>query len=329
MILQNVDRYRVIEAMNEGVRVILNYLGEPYSPAYVQGISGTAFHIAGICPCAPTCTPGIDPLELARLFGYQAEQFPLFDDTVKGDQPAPDELLYAMIDRVKESIRSGRPVLVWHAFTFAEWDVVAGFDDERKIFYGRGSYQGLDGYAEASWTRPRGCLDICPANGAIFIGEKTGEFNAEKAELVSLNNAVAHAQSQKNADKMGGSDWVFLEGFLAYQRWINDFKSPEKTRGSGDAYCYGVYRSTHRAAADYLKELAPRYPATQDILLAASSSFNAEADILDQAESLLGWNSPEGPDPERNRQASIILEQAFSHYQRGIESIEEALGRLT
>ena len=50
MILENVDRYRVIEAMVEGVRVILNYRGEPYSPAYFQGISGAAFHIAGICP---------------------------------------------------------------------------------------------------------------------------------------------------------------------------------------------------------------------------------------------------------------------------------------
>ena len=154
MILKNVDRYRIIEAMNEGVRVILNYRGEPYSPAYVQGISGAAFHIAGICPCAPTCTPGIEPIELTRLFGYQAEQLPLFNDTVKWDQPAPDELLYAMIERVKDDIRHNKPVLVWHAFTFAEWDVVAGFDDERKIFYGRGSYQGLDGYAEASWTRP-------------------------------------------------------------------------------------------------------------------------------------------------------------------------------
>ena len=75
--------------------------------------------------------------------------------------------------------------------------------------------------------------------------------------------------------------------------------------------------------------MAPRYSTAQDILLAASNSFNAEADILDQAESLLWWNSPEGPDPERNRQASIILEKAFSHYQRGIEAIDKALGRLT
>ncbi|MCJ7823146.1 MAG: hypothetical protein MUQ26_08755, partial [Armatimonadetes bacterium] len=55
VILENVDRYRVNEPLFEGVRVILSYRGEMYSPAYVQGISGAAFRIGGPCPCAPTC----------------------------------------------------------------------------------------------------------------------------------------------------------------------------------------------------------------------------------------------------------------------------------
>ena len=50
MILQCVDRYRVVEPLFEGIRVILSYRGENYSPAYVQGISGAAFRVAGICP---------------------------------------------------------------------------------------------------------------------------------------------------------------------------------------------------------------------------------------------------------------------------------------
>jgi hypothetical protein len=62
MILPSVEPYRVVEPMYEGIRMILNYRGETYSPAYVQGISGAAFHIGGICPCAPTCMEGIEPL---------------------------------------------------------------------------------------------------------------------------------------------------------------------------------------------------------------------------------------------------------------------------
>ena len=38
MILEGVDRYRVMEPMFEPVRVVLSYRGEAYSPAYVQGI---------------------------------------------------------------------------------------------------------------------------------------------------------------------------------------------------------------------------------------------------------------------------------------------------
>ena len=71
MILPNVEPYRIVEPMYEGIRVILSYRGEGYSPAYVQGISGAAFHVGGICPCAPTCTPGIEPLELVRKFGLE------------------------------------------------------------------------------------------------------------------------------------------------------------------------------------------------------------------------------------------------------------------
>ena len=34
--------------------LVLAQRGETYSPAYVQGIAGAAFRVAGPCPCAPT-----------------------------------------------------------------------------------------------------------------------------------------------------------------------------------------------------------------------------------------------------------------------------------
>ena len=247
MIIPEVDTYQVVEPMYEGIRVILSYRGESYSPAYVQGISGAAFHIGGICPCAPTCTEGIDPIELVRKFGYRAEAMPLFNETVRWDQRAPADLMDALIGRIQAEIRLNHPVLVWHAFTNAEWDVVAGYDEARKLFFGRGSYAGLDGYAEAPQTRPRDAIDICPAYGAIFIGEKTGPFDARTAEIASLNEAVAHAHSQKNVEKLGGSDWVFLQDFLAYERWVNDFRYPLKirTHRKSDIYSFDVIFEHH------------------------------------------------------------------------------------
>lgn len=73
-----IDRYRVVEPMYEGIRVILSYRGEPYSPAYIQGLSGAAFRVAGICPCAPTCSTAMDPRSLIRLLGYAFEECSLF-----------------------------------------------------------------------------------------------------------------------------------------------------------------------------------------------------------------------------------------------------------
>jgi hypothetical protein len=157
LILTGVDRYRVMEAMVEGLRIILNYRGETYSPAYIQGISGVAFNISGICPCAPTCSSFAGPQELAQLLGYQVEYRSLCADGVDLTIEVPKT-----VERIKKEIRDGRPALVWHAFTYAEWDVVCGFNDDLKLFYGRGSYFGLEDYAVADEGRTATCLDICP-----------------------------------------------------------------------------------------------------------------------------------------------------------------------
>jgi len=322
IVLDGVDRYRVIEPMFEGIRVILSHRGEKYSPAYIQGISGAAFRIAGICPCAPTCSFAMEPQDLIELLGYEVEYLPL-----SGEGIEPEKRVYELVKRVKDEIRAGRPVLVWHAFTNAEWDVVCGFDDEKQQFLGRGSYAGNEQeYAVADETRTAKCGHICDPLGVIIVGEKTGEFDERKAELVALREAVSHAHSRKNADKLGGDEWVFLEGFLAYDRWIDDFKNnPEKKRGSGDAYCYGIYKSTHQAASEFLKEIAPKYPEATKHLELAAKHFAAEVDVLGQGADLLWWQSPEGPDLERNAKAAELLSKARENYASGVEEIEFAL----
>ena len=82
VVIDGVDRYRVIELMVEGVRIILTHRGEKYSPAYIQGISRVAFQVAGICPCAPTCGPAMGPEDLLKLLGYRYEHLPLSGDGI-------------------------------------------------------------------------------------------------------------------------------------------------------------------------------------------------------------------------------------------------------
>lgn len=79
VVLEGVDRFRVMEPVFECVRVVLSYLGESYSPAYIQGISGAAFRIAGICPCAPTCSTAMWTDALVDLLGYEMHHHKLTD----------------------------------------------------------------------------------------------------------------------------------------------------------------------------------------------------------------------------------------------------------
>jgi hypothetical protein len=116
-IIVGVDRYRVAEPLFEGCRVVFSHRGETYSPAYIQGISGAAFRIAGICPCAPTCNCAMEPQDLLELLGYEAEPLAIY-----GEGPDPDVHLYEVLARVKDEVRASRPVLFWNAFTNCEWD---------------------------------------------------------------------------------------------------------------------------------------------------------------------------------------------------------------
>ena len=327
VILDGVDRYRVTDAMFESVRVVLNFLSESYSPAYVQGIAGSAFRIGGICPCAPTSWHAMNVDDLLTLFGYEIETLKLYtegngvDPKMYAESQLPD-----VLSRVRAEIRENqRPVIVWNAFTTCEWDVVCGFDVEEKKLYGRGSYAGLeDDYAVADDTKPAGCTEICPTFGAILVGEKTGTFDARAAELAALREAVNHARMRKDAVNNEGG-WQFLHGIQCYERWISDFESPERKRTMGDAYCLGVYHSTHRAAAGFMRELAPKYPAATAYFEQAAAHFAAEADALDACMPLLWWNAPEGPDAERNAKVVPLLRQAKDAYAHGIDEIERAI----
>jgi hypothetical protein len=324
VIIEGVDRYRVMEPLFEGIRIIMAYRGEKYSPAYIQGISGAAFRVAGICPCAPTCSLAMEPRDLVKLLGYEVEYVPLCGEGVD-----PRKEVGKVLERVKSEIHEGRPVLLWHAFTNAEWDVVCGFDEKKGVLMGRGSYKGLDEYAVEDETRTIKCQHICPALGAIFIGEKKGDLDARKAEIASLREAVHHARSEKNKEKLCGREWALLEGLMAYDRWISDYRDdPGKKRGPGDSYCLGVYRSAHRAASEYLKEIAPKYPAAAENLERAAGHFAAETDVLGRCEGLLGWSSPEGPDVERNKRVAPLLQQARDNYALGIQEIEKALAKI-
>ena len=332
VIIEGVDGYQYNDAMFEGVRIALTCRGEPFSAAYIQGITGMAFRIAGPCPCAPTCSAGMSPEELPELIGYEVELLPLGMMDRKLDRPVSD-----VVDRVKDEVRKGRPVPVWHAFTFAEWDLVCGFDDESEEFLGVCTYGGNAGeYKRAAQSRMQEAVDICPAYGAIIIGEKTGEFDAREAEVSAIEEAIRHAYAPRDPFLQHVTDrelpWRFREGLACYDCWAQKFRvKPDIVPdGPGDRYPMGVYSSTRGAAGPFLREIAPNYPEAQAELLRAAEHFDADAAALQTIrKEYLGWNVEwKAADPERAARVAELLSEARDAYAAGISALESALGRI-
>lgn len=329
VVLEGVDRYRVPEPLFEGVRIILSHRGESHSSAYIQGLSGAAFRLGGPCPCAPTCEYAMVPGDLLSLLGYESERVEFDGET------EPAHQLPRVLARIKEEIRAGRPVLVWNALTTAEFDVVCGFDEDKHELIGRGSYRGLEGYASANESRPAD-HKVAPVIGAILIGRKVRSFDARAAEIAALREALLHAH--------GASASIFPgmpAGLACYDVWIASYqnrgmlvraKSRDGAQDLGwvaaqsgdDFYPLTIWPGTRQAAADFLREIAPRYPEAATRLETAADHFAQESRALAACRDVLGDRS-EPPSADQSLRAAGHLRVARAMYQLGIEDIARAL----
>ena len=320
VILERVDRYRVVEPLFECVRVVLSFRGETYSPAYVQGISGAAFRIGGPCPCAPTCEWAMSTDKLIHLLGYEYERL-----GVPAEGPEREPAMQRMLARIKDEIRAGRPALLWHIFTACENDVVAGFDDGKHALYGRGSYAGLEAYAEANEMRPLEATEGCGGPHAILIGEKTGSFEARAAELAALKGAVLHARGASAARGFAGP-----VGLECYDQWIASYRAYSSKFGvlaansPTDGYVLSILSSTRRAASESMRELAPKYPDAAAHLEMAAEHFARESAAL-QACHKVGADGPQKPTEDQCLRSAAYLSEARAMYALAIEEIARAL----
>jgi hypothetical protein len=322
--IEGVDRYRVWGPLFEGVRVIMTARGEDYSAAYIQGISGEAFRVAGICPCAPTCSHAMETQHLLELLGYDYSWLHFYQ---QGEHPVTG--LDEAVDLIRSELEEGRPVLAWNAFTLAEWDVIAGYYGEKGVFTGRGSYAGAEEYAEASVERIAE-EEVCPPVGVILVGEKTGEFDARAAELEAVREAVRHGRTAEPEGNLFSTDeWRMLEGLACYDRWVRETtESPESIPELGNRYCLAVYASTHGMAAEFLREIAGSWPEASDDLLAAAELFEEESGRLRECMNYLypEWNhEPDWEDREVRTGATEILSAARDAYSGALERLEAAL----
>ncbi|NPV48765.1 MAG: hypothetical protein HPY69_17635 [Armatimonadetes bacterium] len=331
VVIRDIPPYAYMDAMFEAFRLALQARGETYSAAYIQGLSGMAFRLAGPCPCAPTCSSGLSPEELLTLLGYEFEPLVLGERTESSEQPVPE-----VVERVRAEVRAGRPTPVWHAFTTYEWDLVCGYDDTQEVFLGRGSYAGTpEAYAEAPQTRMTKA-EVSPGYHVMIIGQKTSTLDARAAELAALEEAVRHAHGQRDPflDDPAAQPvpWRMRQGEACYDAWIRRYADDPNTvpNGQQDSYPLGVYASTREAAPIFLREIAPHFPAAKLSLDRAGEHFAAEAKSLGELwRDLLIWDTKwTEPDPAKAARAVELFTSARDGYRRGIRDLERALAAI-
>jgi hypothetical protein len=262
--------------------------------------------------------------EAYKQNGHVLPEPEAIEDPAVGEQA---RRVHAIIDSIKAGIRRGLPVVAWHAFTNAEYDVITGYDDRTGEFLGWGSHSNPDDgtYARAPQGRMVETAFFGGLPNALLLSGPVGELDARQAEIAALREAVSHGRSQENVDKVGGDEWCMLQGIACYDRWSSDWSDPDKKREVGDAYCIGIYSDTHGAAAPFLREIAPRHGQARRDLERAADSFEAESAVLARCRELIWWSAPEGPDPGRNQEAAALLAEARDHYASGIAALEDAL----
>jgi hypothetical protein len=336
--IEGIDKFRVDEPLFEAVRIVLNYHGENYSTAYIQGISGAAFRLAGPCPCAPTCSFAMSTEELIELLGYDAETLsektPLFESFQGWEDPewisANTKRVEQAIPLIKNQIKLGNPVIVWGAFDVCEYNVVCGFEEKTKKFLGRGGSSGLDSYDVQDENYATKSISRCGYGKEYAVGEKIKEFDAEKAEIAALEEAVRHAHDSQNQidDYNESVIWKMQQGSNVYNWWIHKFGLQElKIPEMGDTYCLSVYRTTHQAASTFLLEIAFKYPEAGENLVLAAQCFKNEAQALNQIHTIF---VPRGrriktSSSEINTQVVELFKEVKSYYDKGITQINKAL----
>jgi hypothetical protein len=81
------------------------------------------------------------------------------------------------------------------------------------------------------------------------------------------------------------------------------------------------------AAAEFMRELAPKYPDAKEQLLRAAKHFEKESSILGEIGDKV-FEEYKEPDPEKANKTADLFTKARDNYAQGINEIEKALQKI-
>lgn len=322
-VIHDLDRYRHHEPVFEGMRVILLHRREPVSAPSISVVSGAAFRVHTRDRLDVLHNQAMRPDQLARLFGYEAELI-TFHTSPADARPelgrTPAERLPQMLEVAKGELLSGRPLLLWHAVSDREYDVVAGFDEPRALLHTFGSRAGLREYETVPESRSlEGAMD---GTGLVIVGERESTCSIGLLEREALQGAVAHADDARY-------------GLAAYDDWARYFTrragglAPDGTEGDDGAYVLSVMAASRLAGTSYLRNLAWLYSAQANAHLdLAAENLLREAEALQALVALF----PSLHAPLANRddcfEAVDLIARARARYSLAIDELWSAVSLM-
>jgi hypothetical protein len=260
---------------------VLRYHGGPWDYVDLMGLSGAAFRLRIAYPTGDQLMggrihPGISMdasvgphvQALVEATGYECEV-----DAHVFHEPPDHRRIAARIER---EIDQGRPVIAMNLADASCWGVIAGYDPALPLHVCIERNLGERYFARTYFDPPDSGYERAPCFpwDVYFVSRAGDPLPAELALPAAVERAVALLETE-SGQVSGPLGWMagwkpeYANGLRAYDAWIADLTDEEGIARlgpdqslmywQGHAWMYDQLHDARRAAAEYLRRIAPRF----------------------------------------------------------------------
>jgi hypothetical protein len=279
-----------------------------------MGLTGMGFHFIvhkELCPSSVTVYDwNSEHLDCMNRMGIVSETFSLMDD--RGHETLRDAQERA-VEKIKESIGRGIPVLVWAPTPILEFGIIKGYDDADGVFF----------------------VEQCsgqPADPLLYENLGKSEVPILFYQIFLKKVAVDEWQMIRQSLKFGLSEWekenhvspdFYASGKKGYTNFIGALEKGVFNE-FGLGYLAAVYADSKNCLTQYLDWVATRPDAAKSIINAATlyhKIFETWAEMAKLAP-FSGING-RGSTPLDKNNFPAILKLANEAFEREKEAMQE------
>ncbi len=305
--------------------------------ARLQGVIGHAFHFEMAEGGGDVMHDNIDwgpALDFLPVFA----QFRTFKATKHESDVDLPTLKREARDAVRAGLESGIPALVWQPMSLEQkasdhpahhaycWGLIVGYNESEETYTVRHPF--VDGAYTVRYD------DIGHADPAelfsVLVYEGASAEKDESIHLTALRNAVAFAHATRFAadDEANARRRARPHGFTAYEIWRKAFLAEDVPTFTSHHHIT-VLVARRRAAATYLREIAPSFPAAAVQLGLAATQYDHELEPLNAIHVLCNTACERDAWLAKDRaRARECIDDALHAERNAIAGIERALGLL-